>query len=241
MMPIRIMIVEDDPMVMEVNTQFIEQVQGFEIVAKAFTGKEAIGLEENKKPDLILLDFYLPDTDGFSLLKEWRLKESDVDVILITATSDSEHIKQSFRYGAIDYIVKPFRFQRLKQALQRYREMLSTLRGSKKLSQIELDLLTSIPSEKTDLGTSKGSEPKPIEYPKGINELTLKQIIQFLLNHPDQAFSAEEMAREIQLARVTVRRYLEYLASTNTVSIQAEYGTVGRPINRYKLETKRKD
>lgn len=233
-MTIQLMIVEDDPMVMEVNSEFINKIEGFSIVAKAFTGKEALELAARKKLDLILLDFYLPDTDGLSLLKEWRNKELNVDIILITATGDPEHIQNIFRFGAIDYIVKPFRFERLKQSLEHYKIMLKSLNEKEKLNQKDIDSLKPNPSE-----TAKVEHTEhPIDYPKGINQLTLKQIVQYLLHSPERTYSAEELAQEIGLARVTVRRYLEYLESIGTVSIQIEYGTIGRPVNRYQIRTK---
>jgi two-component system response regulator DctR len=229
-MTIRLMIVEDDPMVMEVNTQFVQRIGGFNIVAKAYNGVEAIELSESKKPDIILLDFYLPDTDGFTLLKEWRDRGLGVDVILVTATGDIEHIQKIFRYGAIDYIIKPFHFDRLKQALKHYQSMLKTLSKKDKLSQKEVDML------KPHLMDEDKSDS--IEYPKGVNEITLKQITQYLLHRANEALSAEEVAQGTSLARVTVRRYLEYLVRMGTVALQVQYGSVGRPINRYQISDK---
>lgn len=226
-MAIRLMIVEDDPMVMEVNRQFVDKVGGFEVVAQAFNGVQARELCAKKKPQLILLDFYLPDSNGFALLKEWREQEVSVDVILITATGDAEHVQTLFRYGAIDYIIKPFHFDRIKQSLEHYKTMLRTLNQKDKLSQKDLDEL------KPNLGGE--SDALNEDYPKGVNEVTLKQITQYMLNHKERSFSAEEVAQGTSLARVTVRRYLEYMASNGTVVLHVQYGSIGRPMNRYQI------
>jgi two-component system response regulator DctR len=230
---VRLMIVEDDPMVMQVNSQFVERVGGFDIVAKAANGKLANEQVDQARPDLVLLDFYLPDTNGIELLKEWRRKEKKVDVILITATGDPGHIQSIFRWGAVDYIIKPFHYERLKQSLLHYLSMLETIKRAKPMTQDDVDLWK--------MTLSSDGTPPPAEgnvhYPKGVNVVTLKQIIQYLHHHPDEALSAEDVAHGTSLARVTVRRYLEYLERTGTVSLQAQYGSVGRPIHRYQIRT----
>lgn len=237
-MSFKLMIVEDDPMVMQVNTEFVERVGGFEIVAKATHGHMATEQLELARPDLVLLDFYLPDMNGFELLKRWRTANQMVDVILITATADPEHIQSIFRWGAVDYIIKPFHFERLKQSLVHYQSMMDAIKRAQPMSQGDID------QWRSSIGAAmNGKSPADEEgnadevYPKGVNEVTLKQIIQYLHHHREEALSAEEVAQGTSLARVTVRRYLEYLERRGTVELQAQYGSVGRPIHRYRLRT----
>jgi len=101
----RVLIVEDDPMVAQVNRQFVEAVPGFAPVGTAGTASEALRLTEDEKPDLVLLDVYLPDKSGVTVLREIRQNGLPADVILITAAQDVETIQNAFRYGAIDYII----------------------------------------------------------------------------------------------------------------------------------------
>ncbi|WP_281278897.1 MULTISPECIES: response regulator [Bacillaceae] len=224
---IRVMIVDDDPMVMEVNKQFVEATGGFEIVGAAQSGIEALAAIAAKQPHLVILDHFLPDLNGMDVLVELRKQNQPVDVILVTAARDSETVQSVFRYGAIDYIVKPFRFDRFKSALDNYKALRLKL-AKNELNQEEIDYLanTKVKPQQRELQLSE--EP----LPKGLNAVTMKQILLFLLNQK-KALSAEEVAEGVGLARVTARRYLDYLEKTKKIKLEVQYGTIGRPINRY--------
>ncbi|WP_366924002.1 response regulator [Metallumcola ferriviriculae] len=219
---VRTVIVEDDPMVMEVNRQYIENVDGFQIVGTAETGAEAIEIVKKIKPQLVILDIFLPDKDGLETLREIRQSNLPTDVILVTAVRDAETIRQVFRLGAVDYIVKPFKFERIKSALEAYKALLNKLNKKESLSQEDIDQITT-------LKTQELSE----ELPKGLTEVTMKQVILYLFKQ-NESLSAEEVAEGIGLARVTARRYLDYLEKTGKVKLEVQYGSVGRPINRYR-------
>lgn len=224
---IKVIIVDDDPMVMEVNRQFVEATGGFEIIGLAQSGKEALTMIDMQQPDLVILDHFLPDLNGMDVLVELRRQNQPVDVILVTAARDSETVQSVFRYGAIDYIVKPFRFDRFKSALENYKALRLNL-AKDVLNQEEID----------DLAHAKGKlqhselQASADDPPKGLNAITLKQILLFLLNQ-NEALSAEEVAEGVGLARVTARRYLDYLEKTKKIKLEVQYGTIGRPINRY--------
>ncbi len=216
------LIVEDDPMVLEINKQFVEKVEGFTVVGSAQSGKKALELLKLQKPQLVILDIYLPDLSGIEILKEIRAMGYPADVIMITAARDAETIKEVLRYGAIDYIVKPFKFSRMQNALLSYRMLRTKLEEKNVLDQEEIDVL------------KKTKAPiKPFEeLPKGLNEVTLRQIFLYLVKKKD-SLSAEEVAAGVGVARVTARRYLEYLAKIGKLQLKIQYGSVGRPIKRY--------
>ncbi len=221
---ISLIIVEDDAMVLEVNRQFIDSLNTFKIIGTAKTGLEAEKLIVEKNPQLVLLDFYLPDMNGLDVIQEVRRNKQDTDFILVTAAKDVETIQQVFRYGAIDYIIKPFRFDRLKAALERYQQMMYRVKINDELDQKDVD----------HWAASIGSKSNGKDLPKGLNEVTLKQIMQYMMKMKD-ALSAEEVAKGTGLARVTVRRYLEYMEKTKRLKLDIQYGSVGRPINRYSV------
>ncbi len=221
---ISLVIVEDDAMVLDVNKQFIGRLPEFKILGCAKTGYEAKKLIEEHRPQLVLLDFYLPDMTGLDLIQYIRTNNIDIDFILVTAARDVETIQQIFRYGAIDYIIKPFRFDRLKASLLRYKQMINMMVKKDELEQTDLDKL-SIKLE----GSNQENN-----LPKGLNEVTLKQVLNFMIKG-NKPFSSEEVANGTGLSRVTVRRYLEYLEKTKRLRLEVQYGSVGRPINRYTI------
>lgn len=224
---IRLVIVEDDPMVMEVNAEFTSRVEGFQLVGRAFNGAEAWNVIRETKPNLILLDYFLPDMDGLSVLKEIRRRELPLDVILVTANRDPQHIQQILRCGAVDYILKPFRFERFRSALDQYRFMQNKLQSHRQMEQTDMDLITG--ARRTGSESMSGND-----LPKGLNDRTLQQILLFLVKQKG-ALSAEEVAAGTGLARVTARRYLEYLQKKGHIQLEVQYGSIGRPVNRYQL------
>lgn len=222
-MSIDVVIVEDDPMVVEVNRGFVSAVPGFRVAGVARTGREAVDMVKQLKPDLVLLDIYLPDMDGVTALQEMRRLDLPTDVIAVTAAQDARTIQNVFRYGAIDYVIKPFKFLRLKAALNSYENLHNRFKRQTKMNQAEVD----------SLAKSRGQQFDE-EIPKRLNELTLKQIYLYLLKE-GRALSAEEVAEGIGLARVTARRYLDYLEKSGKVMLGMQYGSIGRPVNRYKV------
>lgn len=233
--PISTVIIEDDPMVLEVNRQYMESVPGFWVAGTATSGKEGLGLVVDLKPQLVILDIYLPDTSGLEVLKQIRWQELACDVILVTAARDTETVQSVFRLGAVDYIVKPFRRERFQSTLKRYRSIWEKLNAKRPLSQEEIDGLTA-PKSKSVNPTPQDLGLNQKDLPKGLSEITLKQVLVYLAKstHP---LSAEEVAQGIGVSRVSARRYLDYLTRAGMAEVEAQYGSVGRPLNRYRLGT----
>ncbi|MDQ0871628.1 two-component system response regulator DctR [Paenibacillus sp. V4I3] len=227
----RVVLIEDDPMVLEVNRQFVERVPGFEIVGTSSNGIEGIEKIRHLKPDLVILDIYMPGQNGTDVLQQIRNEQLNTDAIVITAANDIPTIQRMLHHGAVDYIMKPFKFERVQEALENYRMMKRRLGKESTLSQVELDQL---------LHGNNGGEPIPespefsvqMDLPKGLQALTMKQVMLFLMQQ-HKSLSAEEVAEGVGLARVTARRYLDFLEKNKQVKLDLEYGGIGRPINRY--------
>jgi two-component system response regulator DctR len=223
MFPLKVVLVEDDPMVREVHRQFIEKIEGFIIVGIASNGIEGVKLVKECKPDLAIIDIYMPHLGGVEMVRELRSEAFSIDVIVVTAASDIETVHLVLQQGAIDYIMKPFTFERIKKSLENYRLYRQRLIEKKTLRQDELDQLLFFDSKEVDELES---------LPKGLNSNTLTKITTFI-SHEKIPVSADEVAESIGMARVTARRYLEYLEKEGKVKIHIHYGGVGRPVNRY--------
>ncbi|RKQ35799.1 response regulator [Oceanobacillus halophilus] len=218
---IHVLIVEDDPMVLEVNKSFLEKIPHFHLMGSAGTGKEAIEMIRRKDPDLVLLDVFLPDLSGLDVIQKVREEGLPVDIIMITAARDTNTVHQFFRFGAVDYIVKPFRFDRFKIALNNYWKMWNKLQWAQSVSQKDIDEWT-----------KKQEIRRDDDLPKGLSENTLKQVL-IALYEQKEPVTSEQLAEYLGMARVTVRRYLDYLSKQKKITVKMEYGKVGRPSNFY--------
>lgn len=223
MRPIQVLIVDDDPMVLKVNRSYVEAVQGFQVVGTAGSGSEALAVAGALKPDVILLDIYMPDVNGLSFLRELRTRGIPSDVILVSAAHDAETIQEALRHGAHDYVIKPFTFERMQSALESYRSIKGGLTAGARLSQEELDRLR-----------RKPIFPFGTETPKGLNDWTVKQVLEFLEKQGEPPTSSE-VADRLGISRVTARRYLDHLAKLGRVRVEPQHGALGRPTNRYVL------
>lgn len=223
MFPLKVILIEDDPMVREVHRQFIDRIEGFTIIGVAANGVEGMRLVKELRPNLAIIDIYMPYMGGLEMLRELRSAAISVDVIAITAASDIETIHGVLQQGAFDYIMKPFTFDRIKKSLDNYKNYRLKLGEKKALLQEELDQILYIDHKK---------EAEKDSLPKGLNMNTLTKITNFL-SQEKEPVSAEEVAEGIGMARVTARRYLDYLEKEGKVKIHIHYGGVGRPINRY--------
>lgn len=220
---IEVMIVEDDPMVREINSKFLKRVDGFNLYKAVANLEDAKKFIKDKKPDLILLDVYLPKENGVDLLKWIRVQEIDIDVILITADKSMERVQEAFRYGAIDYLIKPFSFERFKESLNQFKERYYKFRQNDTFEQKDLDKLITISA------SPQGED----DFTKGLNKYTYKSIWDEIEKSDYEEFTAEGLAEKLGIARVTVRRYLEYMEKENKVEKLVEYGKVGRPQHKY--------
>ena len=123
---IKTVIVEDDLMVASINSQFAKRNPNIQIVATFHNGKDALDYLKKSDADLVLLDLYMPDCTGLELLSELRNSGREIDVIMITAANDAEHINEALQLGIVDYLIKPFSLEEL---CARLRSMLRTSHG----------------------------------------------------------------------------------------------------------------
>jgi CitB family two-component system response regulator MalR len=231
---IRVLLVEDDPMVAELNRICVNRVDGFEATASVRNGVDALEILAKQPVDLILLDIFMPGPTGIDLLSQIRSMALDVDVIFVTAARDTKTISRALKLGAVDYLIKPFEFERLERALKNYRETHLVMHEPRSMSQSELDQ-----------SLRRDSTPAPLanELPKGLDRNTLEAVWHAITSQQDDTldFGCEEIARTVGLSRVSVRKYLEFLCGIKVVRLDLAYGTVGRPTHRYKLQRQHVD
>jgi response regulator of citrate/malate metabolism len=220
---VRTLIVDDDFMVARVHTSYTQRVAGFEVVGVAHSGAEALEAVERLRPDLVVLDIYLPDMSGLTVLHELRQRNATVDVIMVTAAKDMESLRAAMAGGALRYIIKPFNFARYCETLQTYQRFIGKRSALDEVEQEDVDRLYAT------IGIAREQS-----LPKNLNRPTLELVLRYLHDRPE-TLSALDVAEGTGISRGTARRYLEYLESQGRVILELRYGTAGRPEHRYRL------
>lgn len=219
-----VLIIEDDPMVAMINEQYVNRHKDFTVVKKCGDGNSALEYLDSNSVDLIILDVFMPITDGFETLRQIRKKQISVDVIMVTAANERESLKEALHLGVVDYLVKPFTFERFRMALDKFISQTDALNEFDKVSQKNIDFLI-------DKAHGRGEE----SHPKGIQDKTLQLILEYLKSNRDTWFTGDEIAEKVGLAGVTVRRYMTYLSEAGMVTDEMNYATGGRPCMLYRL------
>lgn len=219
-----VLIVEDDPMVAMINEQFVSRHKDFTVVEKCSDGESALQYLEGNKVDLVIMDVYMPVMDGFETLRQIRKKQIEVDVIMVTAANEAESLKQGLHLGVVDYLVKPFTFERFKIALDKFLAQADALKDLEKLNQRSIDNLI-----------DKSRKTVDELHPKGIQEKTLQLILEHLRANANNWLTGDEIAEKVGLTGVTVRRYMTHLTETGKVIGDMNYETGGRPCMIYKI------
>ena len=227
---IRTLVVEDDFRVAELHQAYVGRLPGFSVVGAAATGTDALEKVRRLRPDLALLDFYLPDMSGLEVLR--RLREDHyppVDVIAITAARDVDSLRGAMRGGVVHYLVKPFRFAAFEEKLASYASARARLARLGEADQGEVDRI---------FGTLRSSRTEAL--PKGLSDTTLDLVVQ-ALRSSQSGLPATAVADAAGVSRVTARRYLDHLCRLGTAELTLRYGGPGRPEHRYRLLAVRRE
>lgn len=221
---IRTLIVEDDFRVADLHCAYVERLPGFSVAGRAHTGQAALEAVDHIRPDLVLLDVYLPDMSGLEVLQ--RLREDDhpaVDVIAITAARDVDSLRSAMRGGVVHYLIKPFLFQAFEEKLLSYAAARERMTRIGKAEQSDVDRIFSALR-------SASNEP----LPKGLSDTTLDLIVQ-VLGKSQSGLTASAVADAAGVSRVTARRYLDHMCQLGRAEVTMRYGGPGRPEHRYQL------
>lgn len=224
---IRVLVVDDDFMVAKVHSGYVSRVEGFEVVGVAHTGADAVVAVDELRPDLVLLDIYLPDIDGMSVLRQLRGRPSaDPDVIVITAARDLDTVRGAIHGGALHYLIKPFSYEALRERLESFRSVhraLAELPGDSPAAQQDVDRLF-------------GTRARDVTPPKGLSPETARIVEEILRDQSADGgdLSATECADATELSRVSARKYLEHFVETGRAEVRLRYGGTGRPERRYR-------
>jgi response regulator of citrate/malate metabolism len=219
---IRTLVVDDDYRVARIHAASLERVPGFTCVAQVHSATEARQAIADLHPDLLLLDIYLPDEDGLSLLRSLRAASSAPDCIIISAARDLRMVRSAMQVGAVYYLVKPFGFTQLRDQLEAYRRWHNRVATVGEADQATVDSLYNLLR-----GSSSSSAVRRYLAP------TMQKILDVIRTAP-QPVGASRIAEQLGVSRPTVQRYLAKLERHGLIELHLEYGATGRPNHLYR-------
>lgn len=215
---IRVLIVDDDFRVADLHARYVGRLPGFECAGVAHSAGEALGLAERLRPDLALLDQYLPDAPGTSIVA--RL---GCDVIMLTAASESAVVRAALGRGVVNYLVKPFTEADLAKRLGAYARFHGRLRGDHPLDQEQIDRAVRVLHEGDRIDAA---------LRKGRSQHTAQLVLE-AVRAAGEPVTAAGVASRLGISRATAQRYLSDLAADGRVTVGLRYGSTGRPEHLY--------
>ena len=221
----KVLIVEDDPMVAMINEQYVRRHKDFSVAGKCKAGEAALKFISENDVDLIILDVFMPHMNGFETLRELRKDKQAIDVIMVTAANDRDSLEEALHLGVVDYLVKPFSFDRFKLALDKFISQKRVLSDFDTLNQSNIDFIID----------KKRKQPQEL-FPKGIQDKTLQAILSCLRKNQPEPITSDIISEQTGLTAVTVRRYMSYLEENDLVIGELNYETGGRPRMYYYLK-----
>lgn len=221
-MAYKVLIVDDDPMVADINRHYVEKNDLFSVKGIARNGEEALSFLEKDSVDLVVLDVFMPVMDGIETLKAIRNRKDNVEVIMVTAANDTATLDQTMHLGVLDYLVKPFTVERLQISLEKFIMKYKLINQNTILDQSKIDsLITNPPALKNE------------ELPKGIQKKTLDKILEYF-NTTTYWQSVDMISKKMGISIVTIRHYLNYLVSEKVLEETINYETGGHPSVLYR-------
>lgn len=222
MSDIRVLVVEDEPLIADAHAAYTGRVEGFAVVGVAHTAQQALACLRTLPVDLMLLDLNLPDMFGLDLCRSLRAAGITTDVLVVTSARELAVVRSAVSLGVTHYLLKPFTFATFREKLLGYARYRTAMLGAEQAAaQHEIDRA---------LAALRGSSPDSL--PKGLDQTTLDLVLGVLRAAPG-GLSATEVGARMGASRVTARRYLEHLAETGRVARTPRYGGPGRPEVEY--------
>ncbi len=225
----KVLIVEDDPMVAMINEQYVCKNKDFCVVKTCRNGQEALDFltgPEGESINLVIMDVFMPYLNGVETLKKIRENKLHCEVIMVTAANDPATLEETMHLGVIDFLIKPFAYERFQVALEKFIANEEAFRAANQtIDQSYVDSLIS------NQGSARITDK---ELPKGIQEKTLNLLTDFMKRKGGWV-TGDQISEEVGLSSVTVRHYMSYLLETKQVKAEINYETGGRPSMLYRM------
>ena len=225
----KVLIVEDDPMVAMINEQYVSKNKKFIVSKTCRNGQEALDFllsDQGQEIDLVIMDVFMPYLSGIETLKKIRQEKIKCEVIMVTAANDPATLEETMHLGVLDFLIKPFAYERFQVALEKFMANAEAFRAANgPIDQSYVDNLIS-----NNVTSHTATETN---LPKGIQQKTL-ELIKDYMKGKNGWVNGDQIAEDVGLSSVTVRHYMTYLMEIKKIQGEINYETGGRPSMLYK-------
>lgn len=228
-MSLKVLIVEDDLMVAYLNQQFCGKHEKTMSVIVANDYEQAKKLLKYESFDLVLLDMFIPKGRGIDLLKHFHDKSK---FILITADSSHQTLTEALSMGAIDYLLKPYSYERFCVAIDRFKLINHLNNEEEKISQTKIDSYFGVKQQEKSQSVTQLS--------KGLNTQTMGKVMEVIEGQQDFS-STQEVAEKLAISRISTKKYIDFLVDHQFLEETIVYLKKGRPVIKYKLKNEMKN
>lgn len=215
---LRVLIVDDDFHVARLHATYVKAAPGFTALEPVGSGGAALEAIQTYRPDLVLIDIYLPDGNGLDILRGL-----DVDAFVLSAASDAASLRKAMRRGALGYLIKPFSEKQLSDRLRGYTRYRRLLAAGSALDQDLADRAL------RQLHTSDTQTAR-------VRSVTETAVLSALGQTPG-VLTATDVSSAVGVSRATAQRYLSALVDEGSIEVNLRYGSTGRPEHQYSVRT----
>ena len=187
---IRVLIVDDHEMVRRGIRMFLETEKGIEVVGEAANGLEAVAMEQELEPGVVLMDLVMPEMDGIEAIRQIRSRDSAAHILVLTSFGSDDKIFPAVKAGALGYLLKDTSPEELAEAIRQAAEGHATLNPT-----IASRLLRQFSSETEPAG--------PVE-PLTEREIEVLELI-------TRGFSNDQIGSRLFISEATVRTHVSHI------------------------------
>ncbi len=213
----KVLVVDDDFRVAALHAGYVDDVPGFSALAPVHDARMVPRAVAEGKPDLLLLDVYLPQGSGLDLLASL-----DVDAFVLSAATEVDAVRTAIRRGALGYLVKPFDPKMLAARLRGYARYRRQLESAAGLDQQGID--------RTQRALLAGDDA-------GVVAVTpTEQAVLAAVAAAGEPATVMQVVTAVGISRATAQRYLANLVQAGSLRLELAYGSRGRPEHRYLVQ-----
>lgn len=207
---VKILIIDDEPDILFTIKEICDYC-GYDALT-ASSGRDGYKMVREHTPNMVIIDYHMPDWDGLTTVKKLSELNFNLPILVLTVDEQQETADKFISAGATDFSIKPIKAP----------DLIARIKMNLKIQSIQNEMLI---------------KKEQIYLEKGISQATLNLITDFLKTQ-EMEIPFEDITAGVNLAYQTVHRYIQYLQTNNMIDVIPIYGNLGRPKNKYRLNSK---